>query len=108
MQYGEVIGTVVATRKVPAWHGQRLLWVQPVNAAGEPKGSKLVALDVVSAAPGQRVFFVRGREAAHALADFFNPADAAIVALVDRLEGPVAEAPTKTPAPGPAPRKGRA
>lgn len=92
MQYGEVIGTVVATRKVPAWEGQRLLWVQPIDAAGRPAGKKLVALDVTSAAPGQKVFFVRGREAAQALADAFNPADAAIVAQVDRLEGPIAEA----------------
>jgi ethanolamine utilization protein EutN len=91
MEYGEVIGTVVATRKVPAWNGQRLLFVQPIDALGTAIGKKLVALDVTSAAPGQRVFFVRGREAAHALEDFFNPADAAIVAQVDRLEGPVAE-----------------
>ena len=91
MQYGEVIGTVVATRKVPAWGGQRLLWVQPVDAEGKPAGKKLVALDVTSAAPGQHVFFVRGREAAQALADSFNPADAAIVAQVDRLEGTIAE-----------------
>ena len=91
MEYGEVIGTVVATRKVPAWNGQRLLLVQPVDAKGVKVGKKLVALDTTSAAPGQHVFFVRGREAAHALADHFNPADAAIVALVDRLEGPVAE-----------------
>lgn len=93
MEYGEVIGTVVATRKVPAWSGQRLLFVQPIDAGGAPRGRKLVALDVTSAAPGQRVFFVRGREAAHALEDTFNPADAAIVAQVDRLEGPVAERP---------------
>ncbi len=93
MEYGEVIGTVVATLKVPAWSGQRLLRVQPVDAHGKPSGKKLVALDVTSAAPGQRVFFVRGREAAHALADVFNPADAAIVAQVDRLEGPVNDPP---------------
>jgi microcompartment protein CcmK/EutM len=91
MHYGEVIGTVVSTHKVPAWSGQRLLWVQPVDAEGKPAGRKLVALDVTSAAAGQRVFFVRGREAAQAIADAFNPADAAIVAQVDRLEGPVTE-----------------
>jgi microcompartment protein CcmK/EutM len=33
------------------------------------------------------VFLVRGREAAEALGDPFNPADATIVALVDRIEG---------------------
>ena len=91
MEYGEVIGTVVATRKVPAWSGERLLRVQPTDAQGVPIGRKLVALDITSAAPGQRVFFVRGREAAQALADAFNPADAAIVAQVDRLEGAVTE-----------------
>ena len=93
MEYGKVVGTVVATRKVPAWSGQRLLLVQPVNAQGGAIGRRVVALDVTSAAPGQNVFFVRGREAAHALEDMFNPADAAIVAQVDRLEGPVAERP---------------
>jgi len=93
VEYGKVVGTVVATRKVPAWSGQRLLLVQPVNAQGGAIGRKLVALDVTSAASGQYVFFVRGREAAHALEDTFNPADAAIVAQVDRLEGPVAERP---------------
>ena len=95
MEYGEVIGTVVATRKVPAWSGERLLRVQPIDAQGVPIGKKLVALDITSAAPGQRVFFVRGREAAHVLADVFNPADAAIVAQVDRLEGVVTESPGK-------------
>jgi ethanolamine utilization protein EutN len=78
---------------VPAWNGERLLWVQPIVAEGRPAGRKLVALDVTSAAAGQRVFFVRGREAAQALADAFNPADAAIVAQVDRLEGAIAEPP---------------
>jgi hypothetical protein len=34
---------------------------------------------------------VRGREAAHAIDDVFNPADAAIVAQVDRLEGAIVE-----------------
>jgi len=91
VELGEVIGTVVATLKVPAWNGQRLLRVRPIDAQGVTRGKVLVALDVTSAAPGQRVFFVRGREAAHALEDVFNPADAAIVAQVDRLEGPVTD-----------------
>jgi ethanolamine utilization protein EutN len=93
MELGEVIGTVVSTRKVPAWSGQRLLRVRPIDAQGVQRGALLVALDVTSAAPGQQVFFVRGREAAHALSDFFNPADAAIVAQVDRLEGPIVDDP---------------
>ncbi len=45
----------------------------------------LVALDSVSAAPGQLVFYVRGREASTILANPENPADAAIVGLVDAV-----------------------
>ena len=86
MQLGEVIGTVVCTQKVSGWVGQRLRLVQPISQRGEPRGLPLVALDVVSSDTGQRVFFVKGREASTAIEDKFNPADATIVALVDRLE----------------------
>jgi len=86
VQLGEVIGSVVCTRKVPVWEGQRLRLVQPIQEDGEALGRPVVALDVVSSAEGQRVFFVKGREAAQAIADPTNPADAAIVVLVDRIE----------------------
>ena len=42
-------------------------------------------MDLVSAASGQRVFYVRGREAANALANPDNPADAAILGIVDAV-----------------------
>ena len=84
MLFGRIIGTVVAGEKVAAWRGQRLLLVETTDAGGKPAGGHaFVAIDLVSAAPGQRVFVVRGREAAVALANPENPADAAIVGLVD-------------------------
>jgi microcompartment protein CcmK/EutM len=86
MQLGEVVGSVVCTRKVPVWEGQRLRLVQPLDQEGRASGRPVVALDVVSSGEGQRVFFVKGREAAQAIADADNPADAAIVVLVDRIE----------------------
>ena len=86
MQLGEVVGSVVCTRKVPVWEGQRLRLVQPIQEDGKAQGRPVVALDVVSSAEGQRVFFVKGREAAQAISDPTNPADAAIVVLVDRIE----------------------
>jgi microcompartment protein CcmK/EutM len=85
MHFARVIGTVVCTAKVPAWRGHRLLLLQPTDAAGADSGRPLVAVDLVSAAPGQPVFYVRGREAATALPDAENPADAAIVGIVDHL-----------------------
>ena len=85
MYFATVIGTVVATTKVPSWRGHRLLVLQPTDEIGAPRGKPLVAIDLVSAAPGQRVFYVRGREAATALPNPDNPADAAIVGIVDEL-----------------------
>ncbi len=84
MNFARVIGTVVATEKVRSWRAQRILLLAPCSSAGEATGARpLAAIDLVSAAPGQLVFYVRGREAAVALADPENPADAAIVGIVD-------------------------
>ena len=83
MYFARVIGTVVCTVKVPSWRGHRLLLIEPTDHAGTGQGRPLVAVDLVSSAPGQRVFYVRGREAANALPAPDNPADAAIVGIVD-------------------------
>ena len=83
MFFARVVGTVVCSTRVPAWTGQRTLLLQPTDLEGNDQGRWLVAVDLVSAAQGQRVFYVRGREAANALADPDNPADAAIVGIVD-------------------------
>ena len=86
MLFARVVGTVVCTEKVPSWRGQRLLLCEATDPGGEPvPGRPFCAVDLVSAAPGQRVFVVRGREAAVALANAENPADAAIVGLIDRV-----------------------
>lgn len=86
MLFGEVTGTVVCTVRVPSWRGHRLLLVRATDPAGHRQpGRPFVAVDLVSAAPGQRVFYVRGREAANALPDPDNPADAAIVGIVDAV-----------------------
>ena len=55
MQLGEVIGTVVATRKDPSLHGTRLLVMQPIDEARAAIGVPLVAVDTVSAGHGETV-----------------------------------------------------
>ncbi len=85
MFFARVVGTVVCSTRVPAWTGQRTLLIQPTDPDGHDQGRWLVAVDLVSAAQGQRVFYVRGREAANALANPENPADAAIVGIVDEV-----------------------
>ncbi len=96
MHFARVVGTVVCTERVPSWRGYRTLLLQPTDAAGRDQGRWIVAVDTVSAAPGQRVFYVRAREAAQALANPENPADAAIVGIVDEVR----ETPWAAPPPG--------
>jgi microcompartment protein CcmK/EutM len=86
MELATVLGTVVATQKLSSLRELRMLWIQPEDDDGAPRGTPLVAVDTTRAAPGQRVFIVRAREAAEALERSFNPVDAAIVGHVDRLD----------------------
>jgi ethanolamine utilization protein EutN len=84
---GRVIGTVVATRKVPGLDGIKLLVVQPVDHAGKPTRGAEVACDpIVRAGPGDLVSLVGSREASLAMPDTFVPVDAAIVGIVDSVD----------------------
>jgi len=85
VHFARVIGTVVCSTRVPSWRGHRTLLLQPTDSAGKDEGRWVVAVDLVSAAQGQQVFYVRAREAASALPDPDNPADAAIVGIVDEV-----------------------
>jgi ethanolamine utilization protein EutN len=84
MHLGRVMGSVVATERVPGLDGVRFLIVQPLYRASRPEGDTLVAADGVSmAGPGELVYFVSSREAAEALPERFVPVDHAIVGIVD-------------------------
>lgn len=83
MQLARVIGTIVATRKEPAFDGIKLLLIQPLSSAGEDVGRPLVAVDAMSAGVGQQVFFVRGKEASFPWYPAEVPTDAGIVGIVD-------------------------
>ncbi|MCK4513582.1 EutN/CcmL family microcompartment protein [bacterium] len=85
MHLGKVIGSVWATVKVETLTGYRLLVVQPLTHDLEEQGRPLVAVDTVSAAPGQLIYFVESREASKALEERFNPVDAAILGIVDEV-----------------------
>ena len=83
MQLARVIGAVVATRKEPAYDGITLLVIQPLLPDGTDAGRALVAVDAVGAGVGERVFFVRGKEASFPFFPTEVPADAGIVGIVD-------------------------
>jgi len=83
MQLARVIGDIVATRKEPAFVGVKLLLIQPIAADGQDIGRPLVAVDSVGAGAGERVFFVRGKEASFPFHPTEVPTDAGIVGIID-------------------------
>jgi microcompartment protein CcmK/EutM len=83
MQLARVIGDVVASRKEPAFEGINLLVIQPIAPDGSDSGRPIVAVDSVGAGVGERVFFVRGKEASFPYYPVQVPADAGIVGIVD-------------------------
>ena len=83
MQIARVIGDIVATRKEPALDAVTLLIIQPLAADGSDAGRPLVAVDSVGAGVGERVFFVRGKEASFPFHPTEVPADAGIVGIID-------------------------
>ena len=86
MQLGTVIGSVWATVKSENLQGQRLLLVQPVNHKRESFGQPIVCTDVTGqAGAGELIYWVRGREAAHAFRPAEVTSDSTIVAIVDEL-----------------------
>ena len=88
MELGVVIGSVVATRKDPAFVGSLLLLVQTINHLGEKKGRPLVAVDPVgNAGPGDVIIYVHSPDAAMAFpGDIKAPTETAIVAIVDHVD----------------------
>ena len=83
MQLARVIGDVVSTRKEPAFDGIKLLLIQPLAPDGQDTGRPLVAVDSVGAGVGERVFFVRGKEASFPFHPIEVPTDAGIVGIID-------------------------
>jgi microcompartment protein CcmK/EutM len=83
MQLGLVCGTLVASRKDERFEGINLLVIQPIRPDGAPTGKTLIATDSMGAGPGERVFWVRSKEAANPFAPLEVPTDATIVGIVD-------------------------
>jgi len=86
MQIAKVVGDVVATRKDENLTGLKLLILQPLTPEGEPIGRTLVAVDAAGAGVGERVFFVRGKEASFPFYPMEAPVDAGIVGIVDHWD----------------------
>jgi microcompartment protein CcmK/EutM len=85
MKLGRVIGSVMCTQKVDSFEGVKLLLLQPVDEKLQVRGDALIACDAVQAGPGDLVLWEGGREAALGLENWYNPSDATIMGIVDRV-----------------------
>lgn len=86
MKLGKIIGSVMCTQKEDSLEGVKLLLLQPVDEHLKEYGDPIIACDTVQAGPGDVVMFEGGREAALALENWFNPSDATIMGIVDKVE----------------------
>ena len=86
MQLAKVIGTVVASHKVDSLKGIKLMIVQKISEQGDAQGQPMIAIDATEqVGEGETVLIESGREAALGLAEWYNPADQAIIGIVDQI-----------------------
>ena len=87
MQMGVVVGRVTATKKDENLVGAKLLITQPIGLDGSANSSPIITVDTVGAGIGEQVIFVTGSMASRAIRNKEAPIDAAIIGIIDSLEG---------------------
>jgi ethanolamine utilization protein EutN len=89
MLLGKVIGTLVPCVVYKGLESYPMLWVQPLDKQGNPKGEPFVAADSTRmAGSGELIYYEAAREAALALDPWFVPVDHAVIGIVDELHHP--------------------
>jgi ethanolamine utilization protein EutN len=83
---GEVVGTIVATRKEERLRGLKFQIVKIVDVDLKPSGQFLVAADAVGAGAGELVLCAQGSSARLTDKTKENPVDAVIMGIIDTIE----------------------
>jgi len=86
MQLATVTGTVTATAKHPGFEGLKLLLTNIVDGNETVLQTAIVAVDTCGAGVGDKVLLVNGSAARIAAPASGVATDAAIVAIIDRVE----------------------
>ena len=86
MVIGQVVGTVVSTRKDEKLEGLRFLVVKSLDLEGKPAGSFIVAVDSIGANRGEVVLYASGSSARQTEVTKDRPVDAVIMGIVDSIE----------------------
>jgi ethanolamine utilization protein EutN len=85
-----VLGSITATVKHPAFAGQRLMIVQPLDERGDDTGDAYVAIDRVQAGPGDRVVVLTEGNGARQILRMGEivPIRSVIIGVVDAVDVP--------------------
>jgi ethanolamine utilization protein EutN len=100
MLLADVVGTVVMTVKHPAFEGEKLLALQPLDDTLKPSGAVILAIDRAQAGVGDRVLVLRegsgvrqivGRDQGKQVDEAVKmdwPVRSMIVGIVDQVDVP--------------------
>jgi microcompartment protein CcmK/EutM len=86
MFLGKVVGTVWSTKKSPDLEGVRFLIVHPYDLDKEPTKNIVVVADRLGAGSGEIVMCAYGKAARTAIGNQDMAIEAAVVAIVDRMD----------------------
>lgn len=86
MFLGKVVGTVWSTKKSPDLEGVRFLIVHPYDLDKEPTKNIIVVADRMGAGTGEVVMCAFGKAARTAIGNQDMAIEAAVVAIVDRVD----------------------
>jgi ethanolamine utilization protein EutN len=83
-----VLGNITATVKHPAFAGQRLMIVQPLDEKGSDAGDSFVAIDRVQSGPGDKVIVLTEGNGVRQILKMGDvvPIRSAIVGIVDAVD----------------------
>ena len=87
MFLARVLGSIVSTIKHPAYHGTKLMVVQPLKPDGQEDGPSQLAVDTGGAGKNEHVLVIRqGAAAALVLGVELPPIRSVIVGIVDQID----------------------
>ncbi len=87
MKLCRVKGNIVATVKHPAFHGHKLMIVQPLDEGQRDVGDSFIAVDLAQAGPGDVVLVMQeGNGVRQLLRNPKAPIRSVIVGIVDHVE----------------------
>lgn len=86
MKLARVVGTVVSTIQAEILDDRKLLLCDTLDAAGQPDGNYLIAVDVVGAGAGETVLLLdEGTSARQIVERTTGPLRTVVVGIVDEL-----------------------